>query len=256
MNWVAYFQSVVGTAVLFEPYQSRSSTFWNGIGHDPPIAVHLIEPNGTVTNGAEATFRMLAYARSGDGWLWWYKHVPGFAYLSEWLYRFVATHRSAASTVTNVIWGTPIRNVGRTLVRWILVRGVGVVYTGVFLSFALATARLVKQPALLPVEMTFAQTWQALGLPDREHVPSEILIQADGVTLWVITTIGCVSALTVVLTHRFHRGALAIMLIAHLAILATGRIALGSPWDALLMVILLLTLIYTVLSRRCYTLEV
>jgi predicted DCC family thiol-disulfide oxidoreductase YuxK len=56
--------------------------------------VHLIEPNGRVTEGAEAVFRSLARVPGQGGWIWLYDRLPPFAWLSEALYRWVASNRS------------------------------------------------------------------------------------------------------------------------------------------------------------------
>ena len=93
-RWVARWQRVVGDRI--EPVPSRRD--------DLPIrfpeltrapldsAVHLIEPDGRVTCGAEAVFRSLAAVWRWP--LWLYEHVPGCAALSEWVYRFVARRRT------------------------------------------------------------------------------------------------------------------------------------------------------------------
>jgi predicted DCC family thiol-disulfide oxidoreductase YuxK len=82
----------VGERVAFEPYQTAHVRF-------PAIplgafceAVHLVEPDGRVSRGAEAFFRALAHGGQALP-LAVYRGLPGVAALSEWVYRQVAAHQ-------------------------------------------------------------------------------------------------------------------------------------------------------------------
>ena len=82
----------VGERVAFEPYQTAHVRF-------PAIplgafreAVHLVEPDGRVSRGAEAFFRALAHGGQALP-LAVYRGLPGVAALSEWGYRQVAAHQ-------------------------------------------------------------------------------------------------------------------------------------------------------------------
>jgi len=104
-HWIVRWRRVTGAKVDYAPYQEAAGWF-------PAIplerfqsAVQLIEPDGEVSQGAEAVFRTLRYAR-GLGWLLWiYLHVPGVAWISKLSYRFVAGHRPLFSKLTRWIWG-------------------------------------------------------------------------------------------------------------------------------------------------------
>ena len=86
-----------GDRVDYEPYQDAASRFPEIPLERFKQAVQLIELDGRRSQGAEATFRALAYARGGGWSLWLYRHVPGFATASEWGYRIVARNRGALS---------------------------------------------------------------------------------------------------------------------------------------------------------------
>ncbi len=60
-------------------------------------SVQLLEMNGNSYNGAEAVFRILAYAPRLRVFLWMYRHVPWFAPFAEWFYRRIATRRGTLS---------------------------------------------------------------------------------------------------------------------------------------------------------------
>jgi predicted DCC family thiol-disulfide oxidoreductase YuxK len=86
-----------GDAVRFEPYQDA--------GHVPGVqpselarAVHFIDADGRVSSGAEAIYQVLATGGRATR-LWMYRHVPGFALLSEFGYRAIARHRGVISRI-------------------------------------------------------------------------------------------------------------------------------------------------------------
>jgi predicted DCC family thiol-disulfide oxidoreductase YuxK len=92
--WVARWRRVTGERVAYASWQEAAGAFPGILREDLARAVHLVEPGGRVTRGAEAVFRSLA-AVPGQGWaLWLYRHLPGFAPLSEAAYAWVARHRS------------------------------------------------------------------------------------------------------------------------------------------------------------------
>lgn len=81
--------------VEYQPYQKVASQFKKIPLSEFKRSVQLIEPEGKVYTGAEAVYRTMAY---GGGFLWkisvWkYKHVPGFAPISEWVYRRTSKKR-------------------------------------------------------------------------------------------------------------------------------------------------------------------
>src|SRR5512139_2204886 len=95
-RWIARWQHYTGDRVEYQPYQSTYTRYPEIPPENFARAVHLIEPDGSHTSGAEAVFRALAHG--GRGWpLACYEHVPLFRPLSEALYRTVARHRGAAA---------------------------------------------------------------------------------------------------------------------------------------------------------------
>ena len=63
-------------------------------------AVHLIEPGGRVSKGAEAAVRAWALSGRGRFPLWLYRKAPGVAGCMEFFYRLVARHRRQALSTT------------------------------------------------------------------------------------------------------------------------------------------------------------
>jgi len=107
--WIARWRHHTGDAVEYHPFQNPqiASRFPELPRERFARAVQLIEPDGTVSEGAHAMVRALARARRRMP-LWVYQRVPGVARLTEGLYRFIAAHRSLAWRVTSIVWGRRI----------------------------------------------------------------------------------------------------------------------------------------------------
>lgn len=99
---IARWRHVTEKRIRYAPYQEVAAQF-------PQIplsafqnAVQLILPDGTVLSGAAAVFHAFGNRRI----LWCYENVPGFAPMTEGVYRFVARHRAFFSKVTRKFWKT------------------------------------------------------------------------------------------------------------------------------------------------------
>src|SRR5215472_5526548 len=105
--WVRRWETLTGDQVEYAPFQdSRVAEQFPEIPiQDFEAALQLIETDGAVYNAAEAAFRALAH-NSRERWLLdWYGHSPRFARYAEWVYGFIARHRSSFSALTRLVWG-------------------------------------------------------------------------------------------------------------------------------------------------------
>src|SRR5215471_854601 len=75
---VSRWQARAGDAIEFAPYQDASARFPQLSQEQLSRAVHLIEPNGAVSSGAGAVFRMAAISRKRPVANWCYQHLFGF----------------------------------------------------------------------------------------------------------------------------------------------------------------------------------
>ena len=139
----------LGERVDFEPYQTAHVRF-------PAIplpafreAVHLVEPDGRVSRGAEAFFRVLAHGGKALP-LAAYRRLPGFAVLSEWGYRQVAAHRPLASRLLDLLVGDLVGPPQFRLTRFVFLRLLALVYLAAFLSLGSQVHGLVGERGLLP----------------------------------------------------------------------------------------------------------
>jgi predicted DCC family thiol-disulfide oxidoreductase YuxK len=117
-------------------------------------AVHLVEPDGSVFNGAEAAFRALDHSPHESILLGWYLRHPWFARTAEALYRFVAAHRPFFSKLTLLAWGPHVEPSSYQLVRWCFLKSLGLIYLIAFLSLSVQIMGLIGSSGILPANAT------------------------------------------------------------------------------------------------------
>jgi predicted DCC family thiol-disulfide oxidoreductase YuxK len=94
-RWIARWKRRTGDAVDYAPAKDAAARFPEIQASDYEKAVQLVEPDGKVSQGAEAALRSLAAAGRIRWVLRMYQSVPGFAAAAEWVYGFVARHRGS-----------------------------------------------------------------------------------------------------------------------------------------------------------------
>lgn len=92
-RWVTRFDRWSRGFVVYLPYQQYHDSFEQVTRKMCEQAVQLVFPSGEVFHGAEAVLKALSYNKYFTFLHWLYRVVPGFAWMSERMYRFVATHR-------------------------------------------------------------------------------------------------------------------------------------------------------------------
>jgi len=149
--WVARWRSITGERVDYAPYQELGERFAELPREELRRAVHLIEPDGRITRGAEAAFRALARADGHGAWLALYRGLPPFRRASEWAYRRIAGHRDLAFRVTRAIWGAHLVPPGERLTAWIFQRLLGLIFAVAFVSLWVQVDGLIGERGILPV---------------------------------------------------------------------------------------------------------
>ena len=94
-RWISRWRQTTRDRVEYVPFQDRSvaERFPELPREQCEQAVQLIDTDGQIYSAAEAVFRAQAVAPWKRWPLWCYRRVPGVAPVTEWFYRFVASHR-------------------------------------------------------------------------------------------------------------------------------------------------------------------
>ncbi len=92
-RWVARLCYVTGDRIDTQAFQEVAHQFPDISPDQFQASIQLVQPDGSVLDGAEAVFLALAYNPNYGRPLWVYRKVPGVASVTEFLYRLVARNR-------------------------------------------------------------------------------------------------------------------------------------------------------------------
>jgi predicted DCC family thiol-disulfide oxidoreductase YuxK len=100
--WIERWRHVTGEEISYAEYQQAATRFPDVPESAFAEAVQLVEPDGTVTAGADAIFRAfeLGASKGGHRSLTRLGKVPGVRSVARLVYRFVARHRMLFSRLT------------------------------------------------------------------------------------------------------------------------------------------------------------
>ena len=207
-------------------------------------AVHLVEPDGRVTRGAEAAFRSQACVRRWP--LWLYENVPGVAPVTEAAYRVVARNRTFFSFVTRWLWGPRVEPPTHFLVRWLFLRLLGVVYLVAFLSLNAQVLGLIGSNGIVPARQVMRSVEQdttAPGFDQFRQMPTLCWLSAEDDYLRAQCVAGI--ALSVLLILNIAPAiCLALLWLLYLSLATVSTVFLGYQWDNLLLEVGLLAIFF------------
>ncbi|MFP6626822.1 MAG: lipase maturation factor family protein [Deltaproteobacteria bacterium] len=232
--WIERWRELTGEAVDYRPYQQAAADFPHIPAEDFVRAAHLVEPDGSVSEGAEAVFKALALVE-GRGWLLKLYALPGFARAASAVYRAVSSHRRTASLLTSLLWGKRVKRPRYSLVRWVFLKGMGVVYAVAFLSLWVQVHGLIGSRGILPVGpwlesvgMQQATVWRFV------KVPTLLWLGSGDTALHLLCAAGLLSSLALAGGLLPRLGALGAWL-CYLSLFTAGRVFLSFQWDILLL---------------------
>lgn len=235
--WVGYWNGLTGDRVEYAPWQSAAGRFPDVPRSDFQKAVQYLE-NGRRYSGAEAVFHLLA---SVPGWrwtLWLYRHIPGLAALTEWLYAFVAGHRNAGYKVTRALWGKSVEKPSYSIASSLFSRALALIYCIAFVSFGRQIRGLIGAQGILPVAEFLAMVARQFGAAGFWLAPtlfwwanSELALES---IVWSGAVLAGVAAIARPYSSR-QKAAFVLLFVYYLSIVTGGQIFMGYQWDYLLL---------------------
>ncbi len=228
--WIAQWQHVTGDRVDYAPYQEVASQF-----PEIPISafensVQLIQENGTVLSGAAAVLRAL----NSGFLLWCYYHLPGFAKVSEGVYRLIAQHRPFFSAMTRWPWGSYTESTSFCFSRWLFLRALGCIYLIAFLSLWVQVHGLIGSNGILPADQFLAAVGQQVGTSGYYLVPTLFWLNPSDLCLHLLCAGGVVLSL-VLIAGFFPTWTLVGLWAFYLSLVSVGQVFLSFQWDVLLL---------------------
>jgi lipase maturation factor 1 len=237
-------QGELGERVETTPYQEVGDRFAPLGAADYARAVHLIEPDGRRSSGAEAVFRALAYRDGGLPWLALYLHLPGFGLLADLGYRFVARHRGAVRRIAVALVGEDLRPLRHDRVRFLYLRALGVVALCAALSLAVQIDGLTGSGGIQPVgEYLGAVERGAADAQPWLELPT-LLWLAPGDTLQRTLAWAAVALALAVLLDVAPGPALLALWAVYLSLCNAAGVFFAYQWDALLLETLLASALF------------
>ncbi|MEO8352718.1 MAG: lipase maturation factor family protein [Chthoniobacteraceae bacterium] len=231
-KWIARWAEITGERVDYAPYQEVAPSF-----PEIPITafrsrVHLLDPNGTCSDGADAVFRALGARRRWP--LWLYEHLPGFAPVSEAAYELIARHRHAAAFVTSALWGDSALAPSWTLARRIFLRSLGLVYLIAFISLWVQVDGLIGRHGILPVQSYLEAAHDRFGAQAYHLLPTLFWFDAGDFSLHLMCGAGTAVSLLLIFGVAPPLS-LAILWAAYLSLSVAGQTFLSFQWDVFLL---------------------
>ena len=254
-RWISRWREATGERIEYVPFQhpSVAERFPELPREQCEQAVQLIDADGAVHSSAEAVFRALAFAPQFRWPLWLYQHVPGVAPGAEFLYRFVAKHRTGFSLLTRFLWGQHVEEPTYLFNRWLFLRFLGLIYLVAFISLWTQVDGLIGSHGIAPAAqfMEMVRNWAGEHNRWDAHLiaPTLCWFSASDAFLHFLCAGGTV--LSVLLIFGIAPApVLALLWLFYLSLSVVSDIFLGYQWDALLLETGLLAIFFAPLQLR------
>ncbi|MGB6906629.1 MAG: lipase maturation factor family protein [Methyloceanibacter sp.] len=232
--WARYWQKLTGGSVQYQPYQDAAARYPEISQAEFQRAVQYIAPDGQRASAAEASFLTLSHARGKGFWLALYKHLPGFAALSEWAYAFIAAHREAFFRASLLLWGRNYEPPRYDLVSFLFLRLLGLVYLAAFVSFAVQAQGLIGSHGILPVAELVDNLAGRFG-PERFFlVPMVFWLSDSDAAIQAVCWAGAGLSLLLVV-NVLPRLSLFLLFVLYLSLTYAGQTFMTYQWEQFLL---------------------
>src|SRR5438874_2461704 len=233
-RWVERWREITRDQVDYEISQQIGDRFPEIPREQFERSVIYIETNSDVFIGADAIFRSLR-CRSSKKWLAWsYYHVPGFAPLSEGLYKIISCNRAFASAVTRMLWGNDVRPPTYFIARRWFLRAVGLIFLIAFVSLWVQIAGLIGSNGITPAGEFLPAARAQLGGHALSILPTLCWLNSSDAFLHFLCGSGV--ALSLLLIFGIAPAMSLVGLVAfYLSLTIAGQTFLSFQWDILLL---------------------
>jgi len=231
---VRYWQKLTGDAVEYRPYQEVGAQFPDISQAQFQRAIQYIAPDGRRASAAEASFLTLSHARGRGIGLWLYRHLPGFAPVSEWAYKFVAAHRPAFHSISTLLWGKAPEPPRYDLVAFVFLRLLGLIYLAAFVSFAVQAQGLIGSNGILPLK-DFADAIAASYGAERFYLLPMVFWLNDSDTAIQATCWAGAGLSVLLIGNVLPRLSLFLLYALYLSLLYAGQTFMSYQWDTYLL---------------------
>ncbi len=232
--WIERWREITRGEVEYATYQEVAEKFPEISRTEFQRAVACIDREGKVFFAAEAVYRSLR-CRSSRKWLAWsYDHVPGFAPVSETIYKFIARHRNFGSAITRVLWGDDVRPPTYFVARRWFLRSLGLIYLIAFVSLWVQIDGLVGANGVAPVNQFLTAAGEQLGPRALSILPTVCWLNSGNAFLHFLCGSGVVLSLLLIF-EIVPVVSLIALFVFYLSLTIAGQTFLSFQWDILLL---------------------
>lgn len=231
---VDYARAATGPAIDYRAFQDVGADFPGISEAEFRAAIYLVEPDGTTTRAARAAFRCLALGGYTGFWEWCYRRLPLFTAITEALYRLVSRHRGGCLRLSRLLFGPQLRPAAVSLVSWLFLRLLALVYLAAFASFTLQAQGLIGEEGILSAARHFAAVDAAYGAEKYWLLPSLLWLEASDTMILGLGVAGCVFSV-LLLVNRWSRLCLPLLYLLYLSLLGGAQVFMSFQWDVLLL---------------------
>ena len=225
---VDYARAVTGEAVEYVPYQAVVDEYPDRSEEDFAASIWLFA-SGTTASGADAAFRTLAVGGRGR-WLWVYRRIPGFAWLSERLYGWVSRHRELCLRIARALFGRELRPARFDVTADVVYRGIAAATLMALGSLWLQAETLIGDHGVLPAAEFLEAVHATFGSGSYWTVPTVLWC---GISFHWVFAFGTLCAL-VGLAGKLRTSAALGAYAAYLSIVGVGQTFTAYQWDMFL----------------------
>src|SRR3989440_1734259 len=232
-RWIERWREITRDSVDYATSQESAERFPEIPREQFERSVIYIETDGSVFLGAEAVFRSLR-CRSSRKWLAWsYDHVPGFAAVSESLYRIIAFNRRFASAITRLLWGDDVRPPTYFIARRWFLRAIGLIFLIAFVSLWVQIDGLIGSNGIIPVSDFLPAARAQLGDRALSILPTLCWINSSDAFLHFLCGGGVVLSLLLIFGIAPALSLIGLV-VFYLSLTIAGQTFLSFQWDILL----------------------
>jgi predicted DCC family thiol-disulfide oxidoreductase YuxK len=232
--WALYWQKLTGDAVNYQPYQEVAPQHPQIPPADFQRAVQYITHDGRRASAAEASFLTLRHAPGKGFWLTLYKRLPGFAAIAEWIYAFIAAHRSAFFRLTLLLWGEDFGPPRYDLISSVFLRLMGLIYLSAFVSFGVQALGLIGSHGILPIAELAQLIGSHAGVERFFEMPMLFWINASDLAIRLVCWGGAGFSLLLIF-NVLPRLSLLALYVLYLSLLYAGQTFMSYQWDTFLL---------------------
>jgi lipase maturation factor 1 len=232
--WARYWQKLTADAVNYQPYQQVASQYPEIPLADFQRGVQYIAGDRRRASAAEASLLTLSHARGKGFWITLYRKLPGFAPTAEWIYAFIAAHRTAFYRISLFLWGRGYGPPRYELASFVFLRLLGLIYLSAFASFGVQAMGLIGSHGILPIAELVKLIGSGAGVERFFAMPMLFWIDAGDLAIRLVCWAGAGFALLLVF-NVLPRLSLLALYVLYLSLQHAGQTFMSFQWDTFLL---------------------